>query len=377
MDIFHNNEQLEEKAVSGLDWGVFLRHDSSTPLMPFLYIYEADGVKVKVLATDDPQTFAYRTMAEYEKPYRQAVFGVEGFLHHENGERVDAIIIEAYDTSQPKGVCLAQAFVPKEQEGKFRKLGKASFLGHPELPVPMQPRPKDGYQVTEPGGTSLKVRHDDLTQHVLIINHPNPSTVAQCVRNFVRAVLAVQEDKTFGGRFEVSVTPGTVNNDHLLRFLLLQAVEEERAGEAALAWQRATGRTLSFNVSYGDTTYLADFKTNRDNKPATAPTQSDKKVEAGDYANLTEAELQREYLRIMAIPKARTNVAALTAMMHLMEEYERRGIPMPGKKSSSANPATAPTRSTAPSTPRPAAQSPTTFEKVPHVSGKKPWWKFW
>ncbi|TKD57925.1 hypothetical protein [Flavobacterium sp. ASW18X] len=52
MDIFNGNRKLEELTLFGVDWGVYLRHNSDAPIAPFMYLKNGDTQYVRVLMTD-------------------------------------------------------------------------------------------------------------------------------------------------------------------------------------------------------------------------------------------------------------------------------------------------------------------------------------
>lgn len=63
---------------------------------------------------------------------------------------------------------------------------------------------------------------------------------------------------------------------------------------------------------------------------STNPTVEELKTK---YAALSDAEIKEELLEILAIPNARTNVAALTRMTALLPELEKRGMESPSAAS--------------------------------------------
>lgn len=57
---------------------------------------------------------------------------------------------------------------------------------------------------------------------------------------------------------------------------------------------------------------------------------------AKKYSEMTTFQLKDEMRNIASIPNARTNIEALTKMSVLIQEFEKRGIEMPGSKSASS-----------------------------------------
>ncbi len=347
MDIFHGNQQLEEAVLYALDWGLFLRHDLEGPIIPFLYLFDGTEMRTRVLVTDgDPVDYAARVLAEEEKPFRQFVIGMEGYIQEEEHERVDAIIVQGFDRSQKKGVTLAQMFSPKEQGGGFKKIDKASFLGHPKLPIPLEPLDDPDYTAEEMGFNAIALKVEGLIQYLAFFTHPSPSVVANAIRKFLRSKLSDPAADTLNGRFDLQLTPGSVSHHDFLKFLVRQAVEDEKKSPHGQAWEQQTGRKIQVNVTQGGHQYLVEVASDKaDEKKPNAGSDTGEGLK---YAALSAEGLRGEFQRIISMPNARTNVEALTDMAALMKEYERRGLPMPN-----AQPKAKPNKP------------------------KKPWWKFW
>ncbi len=348
MDIFNGNRKLEVAVMYAMDWGVFLRHGLDDPIIPFMYLFNGEEIQVRVLMTDgDPVEYAMKVLLKEEKPFQQFVIGMEGYLRDDNNERVDSIIVQGFDKTQEKGVALGQMFEPKEKNGTFRKIDKVVFLGSPELPLEIEKVDNPDYTVDEVGFNALALNFGEQTQYLAFFTHKSPSVIANSMKRFLRSKLMDHHADSFSGRFELQVTPGLINHDEFLKFLVLNAVDEERKSPPGLEWENINGRKLLFNIKHGDTEFLTEFE-NENNNDKENPVKDEPKKQEAKYSLFTDRELNQEFDRIVSIPNARTNIAALTDMTELMEEYEKRGLEMPNKKSYS----------------KPIEQ-------------KKPWWKFW
>lgn len=348
MDIFNGNRKLEEAVMYAMDWGVFLRSGIEEPLMPFMYLFHGEERQTRVLMTEgDPIEYALKVLEKEEKPFQQFVIGMEGYLRNEENERVDSIIVQGFDKTQEKGVILGQMFEPKEKNGIFKKIDKVAFLGSPPLPIALEQIDNPNYAVEDVGFNAMALKFGELTKYLAFFTHANPSVVANAMKRFVRSKLTDDKAESLSGRFELQVTPGLIPHDAFLKYLVLNAMEEERKSPHAIDWEQKTGRKILLNIKHGDTNYLTEFDTTKNESNATSA-QEQATDEPPNYASLTNEELSKEHNRILSIPNARTNIAALTAMAALIEEYENRGMEMPGKKQA----------------PKPKKQS-------------KPWWKFW
>lgn len=262
MDIFDGNRKLEETTMYALDWGVFLRHNIDGPIAPFMYLFDGVSwrVRVRVLMTDgDPMEYAMKVLSSEEDPYQQFIVGMEGFLRDEHDQRTDAIIVQGFDKRQEKGVVLAQMIQPKEKGGTFKKIGKVTYLGSPDLPVDKVEVENPDYSVQEPGFNAMALEKDGLTQYMAFFTHDNPSVIASTMRRFLSSKLGSAESATLKGTFELIVTPGGVNNHDFLKFLAINAVEDERSTPHAREWESATGRTILVNIKHGDDPILTEY----------------------------------------------------------------------------------------------------------------------
>lgn len=348
MDIFNGNRRLEEAIMYSLDWGVFLRHNLNEQIAPFMYLFNGEEIQKRALITDgDPVEYAKRILEKEEKTFQQFVVGMEGYLIDDNDKKIDSIIVQGFDKTQEKGVALGQMFEPKEKNGTFKKIDKITFLGNPELPLKIVKMDNPDYSVEEIGIHSIVVKREELTRYFAFFTHANPSVVANAMKRFLRSKIADNGSDSLSGQFEFQVTPNTIHQDDFLKFLTLYAIEEEKNSPYAMAWQERTGRKIKVNIKHGDKEYLTEFQTEKsasqEKQQPEAPAKSDSK-----YATATVEELNNAFNRIVSIPNARTNIAALTDMAELIAEYEKRGIEMPNARADA----------------KPIQQN-------------KPWWKFW
>ncbi len=349
MDIFNGNRKLEEAVMDSLDWGVFLRHDLDGPIAPFLFLFNGEERLTRVLMTDgDPMEYAMTVLQKEEKPFQQFVIGMEGYLRDENNERVDSIIVHGFDKTQEKGVLLGQMFEPKEKNGTFKKIDKVTFLGDPDLPLPLEKSENPDYSVEEIGFNAIALKKDDLIQYLAFFTHESPSVIANSMKMFLRSKLMGDDADSLNGKFDLQVTPEAIKNDDLLKFLVLNAVKEEVNSPHALDWEHKTGRKILINLKYGDQEYQKEFELDKEEPKEKEVKNEEEKREESKYASFTEQELNNEFSRIVSIPNARTNIQALTDMSELMKEYKKRGIEMPNNN------------------------SPQTKKE-----SNKPWWKFW
>jgi hypothetical protein len=275
---------------------------------------------MRVLMTDgDPVEYAKRVLPKEEKSFEQFAIGVEGYVRDNDNNKVDAIIVQAYDVTQDKGVVLAQSFNPVENGG-FRKIDKVAFLGHTDLIIDKKDNPAAVYTVQPPAVTGIAVKDDgDKCKYVAVFVHANASVVANAIRHYMRGSFTGEKRTTISGEFELNVMEEYIKDAEFLTFLVTNAIKEELEAANVKSWQQETGRAINVIVKHGENVIFSSVANNTEDKPM--------------YENLTAAELHAEFHRIVAIPNARTNIDALTQMTDLMDEYERRGIELPSKDS--------------------------------------------
>lgn len=339
MDIFNGNRKLEEVTMESLDWGVFLRHNNEGPIAPFMHLFSSEGKMVTMLMTDgDPLDFAKGILEKEEKPFQQFVIGMEGFLTNEQGEKIDSIIVQGFDKTQEKGVVLAQMFEPKEKTGSFKKLNNIAFLGNPELPIELAKQDNPDYSVEECGFNAVELKFGELTQYMAFFTHENPSIIASTMKQFLRSKIGGVDSADLNGRFEFMITPGMIKNEEYLKFLVCNAVDEERKSAHATEWETNTGRNILINILHGDTPLQTEFeKENQKASPeaeseaspeeAAVAKKTEQEKEASKYASFTEHELNKEYNRLLSIPNARTNISALQIWETLSLNTKQEELP--------------------------------------------------
>lgn len=327
MNIFNNNDRLQDLAMYSLDWAIFLRHDLDGPVIPFLFLQKDDQLLIRTLVTDgDPMEYAKAVLSKEEKPYDQFVLGFEGYISDSsNGTgKTDALIIHGFDRTQDKGVSLAQAFIPKEKEGGFRRLGKVQFLGNPDLPVAKVIAADPDYSVEALGFSGINYKKGDRNAYAGIFTHKNPSVITDGMKRYLRGKLTGTDSEQCEGSFELTITPDHSNTD-FLKYTVISALEAELESDLIKNWEKSNGRKVIIQCKYGDELWLGP-----EGATASVPAPpEDQAAIAVRYKNLSEKELMNEFQRIVSLPDARTNITSLSEMKALMDAFKERGIPLP------------------------------------------------
>lgn len=328
MNIFNSNDRLRELAMYALDWGVFLRHDMDSNIAPFLILQNGEDTYMRVLMTDgDPIDYAKRVLSKEDKNFEQFAIGVEGYTRDKDNNKVDAIVVQAYDVTQDKGVILAQSFKPKENGG-FGKIDKIAFLGHTGLIIDKKDNPAAIYTVEPAAVNGIAVKDDeDTCKYLAVFVHGNASVVANEIRYYIRGSFTGEKRATISGQFELNVLEEYIKDVEFLTFLVTNVINEELDTPGVKSWKQETGRTVHVIVKHGENVIY-----NSSNNTSTPPVAEEVESKP-QYGHLSPAELHAEFHRIVAIPNARTNITALTEMSALMDEYKKRRLELPGKDS--------------------------------------------
>jgi hypothetical protein len=294
-----------------------------------------------MMTEGNPVDYAKTILAQEEKPFEQFAIGFEGYLRDKGNNRVDSIVVQAFDVTQDKGVILGQMFNPKENGG-FRKIDKMTFLGHADLIIDKKHNPTADYSTEPAAVTGFSVNGDEgnKLKYVVAFVHDKPSVVANEIKFYIRDSFSGEKRSNISGQFELNILNVANNNADFLTFLVTNALNEELESASVKSWCSETGRAVQIVVKHDEQIIYDSSKNNNPSPAAEAPESG-----SAGYEQLTNEQLDDEFYRIVSIPNARTNITALTQMSALMKEYKNRGLEMPAPGSKPA-------------------------------SGKK-WWQFW
>lgn len=152
-------------------------------------------------------------------------------------------------------------------------------------------------------------------------------------KSYQQILLMIMERKFFGGEIQYHLSNELKLND-VFTEKCKNIVEQIRKNEMAQNIIKVTtGKSLEFKF----------FSNNKLIAPKV-------EVQNEDFSHYSLQDLENIYYEIISIPNARTNITALTKMTMLIEEYEKRGIPMPGEKQ---------------------------IEQETQYEPSKKWWQFW
>lgn len=271
----------------------------------------------------DPLEYAKKILEKEEKPFQQFIIGFEGYLRDDKNKRVDSIILHGFDITQEKGVSLGQMFSPKEN-GTFKKIDKVTFLGNPDLILPLKSVENPDYSVEEIGFNAIAMsdKQNGLTKYVAIFTHDNPTIIANTIKRFLRSKFAYDNSNELSRDFDIQIPDNCVKNSELLTFVVKNAINEELSEENSKNWAQKYDRQITIQVKYNDKV-IFEIKKNKEKN-------NSKETDLSSYST---QELDSNFNNILKIPNARTNIEALTKMSELLKEYKKRGITTPDKRS--------------------------------------------
>ena len=163
-----------------------------------------------------------------------------------------------------------------------------------------------------------------ITSYVAVFVHNNPSVIANTIKRFLRSKIGGDKNDELSGKFELNIPSGQITNENFLRFLVTNYINEEIQSENAQIWLSQTNRYLEIICKNGENIICHITSNSPENK-----NNNESNINSTGYEYFYEQELENEYFKLLSIPNARTNIAALTKMTQLMDEYQKRGIEMP------------------------------------------------
>jgi hypothetical protein len=282
MDIFNGNRRLEELVMYGLDWGIFLRHNMEGGIAPFMYLQNGKDQKVRMLMTDgDPIEFAKSVLEKEDSPFEQFVIGFEGYLRDDKNQRNDAIIVQGFDITQPKGVSLGQMFNPMENGG-FRKIDKTTFIDSPDLILNQKINQDADYSIEEIGFNAMAFADENkLTSYVVVLAGDNPTVIANTIKRFLRSKFNGAIKDELSGIININITDS--KNEEFLTFLVTNSINEEVESEIIKNWQNQTKRTIEISCKVGEKTIYENKILN--SKSISKPNESSKIISQDNSSN--------------------------------------------------------------------------------------------
>jgi nucleotide-binding universal stress UspA family protein len=127
------SDELIDLALFALDHGVESIKDAGGPLVAFAVTEGPDGrnlVRFPTERVEEGPAHAREHIRGAGDPVRVAI-AYDGYVTVE-GERTDAILVEAQERGQPASVIMAQRYRPGGRLRRFSTIGNAAFLGDGE-----------------------------------------------------------------------------------------------------------------------------------------------------------------------------------------------------------------------------------------------------
>jgi hypothetical protein len=251
-DPFGPNQRLKELVSSGIEWGIFLRHNTDKLIIPFLFIQNREKRYLRSLETnDDPIKYAKSILDEEKEPFDQFIIGYEGVLRNDAGEKTDGIIVQGFDLAQDNGVAVGQMFIPKEK-GEFKKAGKPVFLGTPALIVPKKEGSSPDFQPLPLNiKTDIVTETNGLLTCIVRISYPDSKGVAEAIKDFLLSKIGSDSNNELSGKFEFIIPAEENLYEDFLRFLLNNLITKEMDTPLIRQWNSRTGREMDIICKTG------------------------------------------------------------------------------------------------------------------------------
>ncbi|PCH78232.1 MAG: hypothetical protein COB98_01020 [Flavobacteriaceae bacterium] len=292
-------------------------------LIPFIFLKTNTTEVIKNLASDkDPLALSQKISTSDQQDYTHIIITHEGFLKDENGNRVDAIIVHAFNLSQKKGLQIAQKFNPKNT-GEFKKIGSIETLGTPDLIFKLKnffakiDLKKEAHFKTE-----VKTDHEELEAIHTILTHDDPSIISEAITNFILEKLSNNENERYNGLFEINILKNeSLKNIGLLRFLCSNAINEVIGSETSNIWMEKTKRKIHITCHYNNS-LLHEARRSKN-------TPEKFQLDANNYADYNLKQLDKEFKSLLLEAEKNSNIKALMKLSTLNFEYNRRGVVQP------------------------------------------------
>ncbi len=125
-----------------LDHGIRSIEDGGGPLISFAVVVDTKGHRnlhrFVTEQLEDGVKSARKYVADHEDELQMYAIAWDGFVTVE-GKRTDAILVEAGDRGETKGVLFCQRYVPGNGSTKLERIGNPGLIGRPENLLPSKP----------------------------------------------------------------------------------------------------------------------------------------------------------------------------------------------------------------------------------------------
>jgi len=316
------NKALYKLARSVLNQGLYQRHESDKMLVPFMFLKTKTTEELRNLEPDaDSLQLAQTIIHRSRKNYTYIIIANEASLNDVNGNRVEAIIINAFDLSLRKGIQIAQKFNPKNT-GDFKKIGPLEILETPDLIFRSQKSNKTIIQHKPHFNTEIKNDTKNLSSVHTELAHHDPSSISEVIHSFILDKLSHSESKHYNGLFEINIKETKpIKKVGLLRFLCSNAINELLGSETSHNWMKKTERKLIIICNYNNAILYQAQASNH--KPVLF------KLDEDNYKDFTKKQLDREFKSVQLDVKKTANIKLIMKLSQLNLEYTRRGIARP------------------------------------------------
>ncbi|BAV08357.1 hypothetical protein SAMN05421788_112164 [Filimonas lacunae] len=251
MDVLSENKELEAALYAGVDYAVWLRHQSPKPLLPFMLFFNGGKIsEVREVIGDKPDALFDEALQQLLYPFEQALMCVEARIQNGLEEDQDIILIKGFDNSATLGVMIGQKILGIESGQLFKRVGKPVlfsnkvplpvYVGQTPIPYQLQPANIATQTVTEADG---------LTREVMYAGHVNASYLTYTLLQACKQLIG-QQDAGFSGKINIHLVPGMPTIGDFEKFVLDDFITRIANLKATAQWEQLTARKIDIQFNY-------------------------------------------------------------------------------------------------------------------------------
>lgn len=243
MSVFDGRLQFAQAIFTGIDYALYLRHNTHQPLTPFILTLKNGQITHRQQADGhNPEEALNQLAQQLEQPFDQVIMCMEVKVGHAEGPQHDAVMVKAFDAGEPLGMLFGQRFVAPETGQPLSRVGRATLFGT-EVPSPL---PITAQPARQPGPSLITAaaspREDGTSKQVITAGHLNTSLLAHDLLNYTRDILEAQ-GINFSGELEINLVPYAPIGA-FEQWLFTSLTERIQSQSAAKAWERKQGRSV-------------------------------------------------------------------------------------------------------------------------------------
>lgn len=251
MDVLSENKQLEAALYTGVDYAVWLRHNSPKPLLPLMLLFSGGKIsEVREMIGQAPDALFDEALQQMIHPFEQALMIVEARLQNGVEEDQDVILIKGFDNTAALGVMIGQKIRGIESGQSFARAGKPVLFSN-KVPLPVFTADKDEPYVLEPASIASQTitEPEGFTREVMYAGHLSASYLAYNLLQACKQLIA-QQDSHFTGEIDIHLIPGQPATGAFELFVLGELKTRIGSLAASARWEQLSGRKIQIRYHF-------------------------------------------------------------------------------------------------------------------------------